>query len=229
LESRFLFLVVEEEVKMEGTQADIPEQQIKLPSRDESARQFDDVLSRCLPSFQRTAFRKLGNAADAEDAVQDALLSAYKHLDQFKGGARMSTWLTTIVINCARMQLRGRGRYIRLSLDESFGDDQEHSISDQLADRSPSPEDESRTSELHERLTRLLKRLSPPLWRAFQLRYLDGLNTHEAALLLDVPEGTVKAQLARARARLRELMTCELDPQSRSAVTSSFSAGNGHR
>src|SRR5438874_11551433 len=52
----------------------------------ENARQFHDALSRCWPSFQRSAFRHLGNAADAEDAVQDALLSAYKHLDQFQGG-----------------------------------------------------------------------------------------------------------------------------------------------
>ena len=48
-------------------------------------REMQDVLSRCLPSFYRKAYRHLGNTADAEDAVQDALLSAYKHLDQFKG------------------------------------------------------------------------------------------------------------------------------------------------
>jgi RNA polymerase sigma-70 factor (ECF subfamily) len=46
----------------------------------------------------------LNNAAEADDAGQDALLSAYKHFDQFKGQAQMSTWLMTIVMNCARMQ-----------------------------------------------------------------------------------------------------------------------------
>ena len=51
---------------------------------------MQDVLSRYLPPFYRRAYRYLGNAANAEDAVEDALLSACKHLDQFKGHAKMS-------------------------------------------------------------------------------------------------------------------------------------------
>src|ERR1700687_5062389 len=110
--------------------------------------EMQDVLSRCLPSFYRKAYRHLGNAADAEDAVQDAILSAYKHLDQFKGQAQMSTWLTAIVINSARMHLRRRRRKIHLSLDERFGEEQEYSLSEQLAHWGPSPEDECQRSEL---------------------------------------------------------------------------------
>ena len=185
----------------------------------ENARQFDDALSRCLPSFHRRAFRYLGNAADAEDAVQNALLSAYKHLDQFKGGAQMSTWLTAIVINSARMQLRGRSRHVQASLDEQFGDEQGYSLSDQMADDRPSPEDVCRESELHEHVRQLLTQLSPPLRRAFQLRDLDGLTTQEAALILGVPTGTVKAQLTRARAKLRQLMRPSLDAKPTSALT----------
>ena len=64
------------------------------------------VLSHCLPSLYRYAYRLLGNQADAEDAVQDALVAAFEHLNQFRGDAQLSTWLTTIVINCARMHLR---------------------------------------------------------------------------------------------------------------------------
>ena len=183
----------------------------------ENARKFDDVLARCLPSFHRRAFRYLGNAADAEDAVQNALLSAYKHLDQFNGGAQMSTWLTTIVINSARMQLRKRSRHIQASLDEPFGDEQEYSASEQVADERPSPEDVCRESELHEHVRQLLTHLSPPLRRAFQLRDLDGLTTREAALILGVPDGTVKAQLTRARAKLRQLMDGSLDAKASSA------------
>jgi len=122
------------------------------------------------------------------------------HLDQFTGKARMSTWLTTIVINCARMQLRGRSRHIHCSLDEQFRDGEEYFIADQLADSSPTPEEKSRSSELHGHVTRLLKQLTPSLRRAFYLRDLQGLTTREAAFLLGVPEGTVKAQLVRARA-----------------------------
>src|SRR5579864_6417806 len=90
-----------------------------------------DVISQRLPTFYKTAYRLLGNAADAEDAVQDALLSAYKKLHQFRGEAQMSTWLTVIVGNCARMQLRRR-RHIHLSLDEPIGQGQDSPLSERL-------------------------------------------------------------------------------------------------
>src|SRR5881275_1553334 len=69
-------------------------------------------------SLYRIAMRQLENVADAEDAVQDAFLSAYKHLDQFKRQARMSTWVTTIVINSARMKLRRRLQKVLLRSEE---------------------------------------------------------------------------------------------------------------
>src|SRR5580693_226620 len=172
----------------------------------ERAQELDSVVSRYLPMFYKSAYRFLGNAADAEDAVQDALLSAYKHLDQFRGQAQMSTWLTAIVTNCARMQLRRRPRLSNLSLDERFGEQQEYALSEILADRGPSPEDECHTSELRGRLLRFAEQLSPRLRKTFQLRDLDGLSISEAAHILGLPHGTVKAQLARARAKLRRLM-----------------------
>jgi RNA polymerase sigma-70 factor, ECF subfamily len=175
--------------------------------------EMNKALSRCRASFFKSAYRFLENVADAEDAVQDALLSAYKHIDQFRGEAQMSTWLTAIVSNSARMQLRRRPRQIHMSLDEPIVEGQEHSMSELLADRRPSPEDECRKSELHARLRQLATQLSPALRKAFQLRDLDGLTTSEAAKVLGVAEGTVKAQLARARAKLRRLMRRARDPQ----------------
>ena len=86
-------------------------------------------------------------------------------------------------------------------------------MSERLADRIPNPEDECRKSELKARLRQLAAQLSPPLRKAFQLRDLDGLTTSEAANLLGVPDGTVKAQLARARAKLKQLMRRALEPQ----------------
>ena len=67
-----------------------------------AARELQRVLSLSSPSFYRCALRLLGNSADAEDAVQEALLAAHKHLHQFRGQSQMSTWLTAIVCNCAR-------------------------------------------------------------------------------------------------------------------------------
>jgi RNA polymerase sigma-70 factor, ECF subfamily len=204
---------------MQATAASIGnEQDIDIPASRKEARELQDAFLRYLPLLHRTACRYLGNAADAEDAVQDALLSAYKHLDQFRGQAQMSTWLVAIVSNCARMQLRRRPRQIHVSLNEQVGDDQGYTVSDRLVDSAPTPEEEYRKAELHERLMQFVEELSPPLRRAFQLRDLDGLTTREAADILGVVDGTVKAQIARARTKLTRLVRRALDAQPRSSA-----------
>jgi RNA polymerase sigma-70 factor (ECF subfamily) len=177
--------------------------------------EINQAVSQRRASFFRSAYRFLGNAADAEDAVQEALLSAFRHVDQFRGEAQVSTWLTAIVSNSARMQLRRRTRHICVSLDEPVGEEDEFSMADQLADHRPSPEDECRNSELRARLKDLVTRLSPSLRRTFELRELEGLSTNEAAQILGVADGTVKAQLARARAKLKRWMERGLDPKHR--------------
>ena len=205
---------------MQEAQAYFGREPLFTPHTVQNAKeQLNETLSRYRAAFFRRAYLVLKNAADAEDAVQDALLSAYKHIDQFRGEAQLSTWLTAIVSNSARMQLRRRPRHIHVSLDEPIGEEQEHSAAEQLADRRQSPEDECRSTELHERLKNLLPQLPPSLRRVFQLRDLDGLTTREAANLLGVADGTVKGQLAKARAKLRKLMEQSRDSQRRARRT----------
>ncbi len=191
------------------------EPQLNVCSRHNVDEEIKNTFLRSRASFLRSAYRFLENAADAEDAVQDALLLAYKHSDQFRGQAQMSTWLTAIVSNSARMQLRRRPRRFHVSLDQPVGEDQASTLAERLPDSRPSPEDDCRGSELHARLEELAAQLSPSLRKAFQLRDLDGLTTSEAANILGVAEGTVKAQLARARAKLRRLMQRSRRPQPR--------------
>ena len=136
--------------------------------------------------------------------MQDALLAAFKHLHQFRGDARLSTWLTSIVINCARMHLRKRSRYIHVSLDSRIGEEREYPLSDILVDHRPNPEDECHKARANARLIESAARLSPILRRTFHLRYVDHLSVCETARVLGVPIGTVKAQTARARAKLAE-------------------------
>jgi RNA polymerase sigma-70 factor (ECF subfamily) len=194
-------------------------------SRDKLGREMDDALLRYRPSFYRSAFRHLGNAADAEDAVQDALLSAYKHLSQFRGQARISTWLSAIVINSPRMRLRRRCRQPQVSLDEQNPEQESYALYDRLPDGGPTPEEPCRKAELAEHVHRLVRQLSPTLRRAFQLRELDGLTIRETAKGLGVAEGTVKAQLARARTKLRLLMRKRLGgPISRAPSAGSLAA-----
>jgi RNA polymerase sigma-70 factor, ECF subfamily len=166
---------------------------------------MQEILSHRLPSLYRIAYRVLGNVYDAEDAVQDALLSAHKHLNQFRGDAQIASWVTTIVLNCARQQLRKRPRAAQVWLDQS-GEEHEPSVSEGLADRRPNPEVECRSAELQWLLMQSLERLSPALRTTFQLRDLDGLTTSETAEILGVPEGTVKARLTRARTKLKRLL-----------------------
>jgi RNA polymerase sigma-70 factor (ECF subfamily) len=177
--------------------------------------EMQEVLSVRLPSFYRCALRVLGNAADAEDAVQEALFAAYRHIDQFRGQAQMATWLTTIVRNCALMQLRKRPRQIHLSLDEPTGEEEQHFVFEQLADERPNPEDECRNFELCARLHKSVARLSPTLRRTFQLRVMNGFSIFETARILGLPRGTVKAQLARARAKLARHMRPAIAPRLR--------------
>jgi RNA polymerase sigma-70 factor (ECF subfamily) len=191
------------------------DQCLEVFDHQSAARKLQDVLSLRLPSFYRCAFRLLGNAADAEDAVQEALLAAYKHINQFRGQSQISTWLTKIVHNCALMQLRKRPRQIHFPLDEQFGDEQPHFVWERLADERPSPEDEFRNSELRARLRKCTALLSPTLRRTFQLRVIDGLSIFETARILGLPHGTVKAQLARARAKIAQRMRAVLAPRSR--------------
>ncbi len=184
-----------------------------LLNGERPARELHDVLASRLPYLRRSAYRLLGNAADAEDAVQDALLSACKHLDQFRGESQISTWLTAIVFNSARMRLRQGRRHVHVSLDEQIGEDQQYSVSERLAGRGPNPEEEYRNCELTGHMRRWMTQLSPTLLRTFQLRHMDGLSIRETAEILGKPVGTVKAQLARARKKLKQLMQRALQPR----------------
>jgi len=168
-------------------------------------QELTDVITHHSVRFRRIALGHLSNVADAEDAVQDALLSALTHVHQFRGQAKMSTWLTTIVINSARMKLRRRLTSVQLPLGETDGQ-QDLLLGNIVSDTRPGPEEAYREREIAATLAQATSRLSPTLRTTFQLRDIDGLSIRETSDLLGVPTGTIKARLARARVRLREVM-----------------------
>jgi RNA polymerase sigma-70 factor, ECF subfamily len=170
--------------------------------------ELQEIVSRHLPLLYNRAFRYVGDPHEAEDAVQDALLSAYRHLDQFKGTAKMTTWLVSIVTNSALTLLRKKLRHVHLSLDERGSEDQDYCLSDGLADAGPGPEGECIESERHAHLMQFVMGLTPTLRKAIQLCDLDGLTTKEIALLLGVSHGTVKSRVFRARSILKRRMQC---------------------
>src|SRR5579864_9463580 len=105
-------------------------------------------------SLYRIAMRQLQNRADAEDAVQDAFLSAYTHLHQFKRQARMSTWVTRILINSARMKLRRRPRTAHVALTDHSRDHDSEQVLEILRDGRPNPEEVTQRNELTDREVR---------------------------------------------------------------------------
>jgi RNA polymerase sigma-70 factor (ECF subfamily) len=166
---------------------------------------IEELLSKYSPAMYRAALRKLRNPEDAEDALQDALLSASRNLGQFKGECHISTWLIAIAINSARMQLRRRLHMRHVSLDQSSDDETQFFIPE-IADARPDPEQVYRRAELRGIISEASTRLSPSLRNAFRLRVLEGFSIREAALALGVAEGTLKAQFFRARTHINWLM-----------------------
>ena len=164
--------------------------------------QLQALASNDLRRLCSRAYRQLGNAHDAEDAVQDAFLSACQHLSQFEGRGRLSTWFTTVVINSARMLLRRRRRRW-VSFDPLFrSDDEQLSLWEMLPDCRPGPEEICRNGEIDNLLLRSIDQLSPALRKAASVYFVDGLNAAEAAQILGVSEGTFKSRVVRARAQL---------------------------
>src|ERR1700731_3489369 len=154
------------------------------------------------PLFQ-TALRVLGNTEDAEDALQDGLLSAYRNMKRFEGRSQFSTWLTRIVINAALMRRRSAKARPAVSLDETPRED-ELPAAERFADDGPTPEQVFASTEIREMISENLDELSPLLRTAFVLREVQGYSTGEAAKKLGVTEKTLKARLWRARHQLAE-------------------------
>src|SRR5271154_4401206 len=130
--------------------------------------EFEKVVQQGLPQFRWVAVRWLRNREDAEDAVQDAMLSAFRHIAAFDGRARLSTWLMAIVINAVRMQMRRRPRCHFVPLDQTPEDGQ-WAISEALADPRPTPEQTVAHSELRDLAARLARGLPTAQQAALRL------------------------------------------------------------
>lgn len=155
--------------------------------------------------YSRTLYRRvLGivqNREDAEDALQDGLLSAFRDFRRFEGRSRLSTWLMRIAINAALMRLRSRRTLPAASLDEVL-EGTTVPAANRMVDPNPSPEQLCLNAELSRVLARSIDGLSPDMQTAVSLRYMQGLSTREAARSCGISENTLKSRLRRARQRL---------------------------
>jgi RNA polymerase sigma factor (sigma-70 family) len=178
----------------------------KEPAKTASAetlREFDNLVTRYLPRLQRIALRSLRNIEDAEDVVQETMLLAFRYLARFDRRSQMSTWVTSILMNAIRMQIRRRSRAQMLSLDQSPVGEQ-RDIAETIADPGPTPEQNLEQSQLRKLAHDLTVRLPRQQRTTLRLRFQDELSIQETAKLMGVPQGTVKARTTRARAKLME-------------------------
>lgn len=149
----------------------------------------------------RSAFSLLRNKEDAQDALQDALLSAYLKLRSFEGRSRFSTWLTRIVLNAALMNRRKLHSHPHVSLDEILDEDLKFPPA-AVVDEGPDPERVCSQVENPDAVLATIRRLSPLLRSALHLRDLQGFSLKEAAELEGVSTTVMKSRLLRARRKL---------------------------
>lgn len=173
-------------------------------------RALDALFARNTRALYQTALRVLGNPEDAEEALQEGLLSAYRNLPRFERRSQFSTWLTRIVINAALMRRRSKKSRPSVSLDEVTSDG-EMPLAERFADDSPNPEQLYAGTELGDRMNKKLAEISPLLRTAFWLREIEGLTAEEAARVLGVSRNTLKARLWRARQELAARLGLALD------------------
>ncbi|HLW78563.1 MAG TPA: sigma-70 family RNA polymerase sigma factor [Terriglobia bacterium] len=164
---------------------------------------LEALFARHSGALYQSALKLLGNHEDAEDALQEGMLAAFKNLRRFEGRSKFSSWLTRIVINAALMRLRSQRVRQTVSMDDTLGDTG-LTMAEQFADPAPDPEALSAQVELRQMLEQNLDELPADMRTAVVLRDVEGLSTQEAAQQLGVPENTLKSRLHRARLQLAE-------------------------
>jgi len=192
------------------------------------ASAFESLYSRHKRALFQTALRVLGNVEDAEDALQEGLLAAYRNLKRFEGRSQFSTWLTRIVINASLMRRRSMRSRPAVSLDHFSEEENSTPAEERFAAADPSPEEIYERRELRSLIKANLDELSPVLRDAFVLRENQGMTTSEAARALGVSENTLKARLWRARQQLAERLAPLLRPSRGSAARLELATGDAN-
>ena len=176
----------------------------------QDARKGDlDAFNRLVLAYQdmvyNQAYRVMGESAAAEDATQEAFISAYRKLKTYRGGS-FKAWLLRIVTNACYDELRRRQRRPTTPLIPT--DDYEEEIDSPrwMADPGESPEDSATRAELAEAIQHCLNELSIDFRTVVVLIDVQGMDYAEAAEVAGTPLGTIKSRLARARRGMRECL-----------------------
>lgn len=151
------------------------------------ASAFPELVRRHRERLWAVAVRALGDREEAADALQDALISAYRHADSFRGQAAVTTWLHRVVVNACLDRARRRAARPTVPMPDR---------------EAPDPRDGFAERDTVLEVRRALATLPPEQAAALVLVDLEGWSVADAAAVLEVAEGTVKSRCARGRARL---------------------------
>ena len=173
----------------------------------EAARQGDQSAFEQLVHLYETRVlalttRMCKNPADAEEAAQEAFLSAWQGLPFFRGDASFSTWLYRLASNACVDLLRREGRH-RSAAGPSLNDEE---VQLEVPDTAPSPQEQAERSELRQQIEAGLQALTPDHRQVLLLREMHQLSYDEIAQTLDVDVGTVKSRINRGRKQLRNFL-----------------------
>ena len=177
---------------------------------------FAELVRRHRDRLWAVALRTTGNPDEASDALQDALISAYRRADSFRGESAVTTWLHRIVVNASLDRLRRRSVRTWVPLpDEGAGASSSKLIDEhRLAD----PRAAAESSETVREVRAALETLPPDQRAAIVLVDLEGWSVEEAARVLECPVGTVKSRCFRGRAKLAERLDHLRNPEEPDAV-----------
>jgi RNA polymerase sigma-70 factor (ECF subfamily) len=164
-----------------------------------SDQEFDTIYEEQADYVYSLSRRLSKTRCDAEDLFQEAFLKAYRFLPKFRGGS-VKSWLRRIVINTNISSHRGLKNQPTLPLDEKPG------WKESIPDESAGPEEVAEQTDASNRLQDALAELTEDARKVLVLREIEGLNYQEIADVLEVPKGTVRSRLARAREALRVVL-----------------------
>ena len=168
---------------------------------------FEQVAMPHMTAAHSLAFHLLGTRADAEDAVQDAYVRAYRAFHQLQG-EDIRPWLLTIVRNVCYRRLQERRRVGNvISLDEAIGSRGDTLLQTEIASPQRSPEQDAIANSERSMLMEAIRALPPVFREVIVLREIEELSYREIADIIGAPTGTVMSRLSRARAELRARLT----------------------
>jgi RNA polymerase sigma-70 factor (ECF subfamily) len=191
---------------------DVPDAELAARAARGDQAAFERIMRRHNRTLFRTARAILKDDEEAEDAVQEAYLQAYGALGEFRGDAKLSTWLARIVANQALQRLRKRERRAQILPLRQPGGAFEPDLEEAADVKTDNgPEAAAQSGELRRVLEAQIDALPDSCRAVFMLRAVEELTVEETAAVLGIPQATVRSRFFRARSLLREALALKVD------------------